>query len=136
MWEDFRHGLFLGSKRFVTRLRKQHMPKKPDKEISAHRQSAASLDPGKISDRAARLLGCDVEVLKKLSRVSGLQKEKRDIIIYLIWQTGMITKEKIGAIFDLTYSSVSHYVGSVKASMANNHKFRDYFEGLNSQFKV
>ena len=65
MWEDFRHGLFLGSKRFVTRLRKQHMPIKPDKEISAHRQSAANLDPVNISDRAARLLGCNVEELKK-----------------------------------------------------------------------
>ena len=136
LWEDFRHGLFLGSKRFVTRLRKQHMPKKPDKEISAHRRSAASLDPGKISDRAARLLGCDVEELKKLSRVSGSQKEKRDIIIYLVWQTGLLTNEKIGAIFDLTYSSVSHSVKAVKSAMAKEHKFRDYIEDLNSQFKV
>ena len=28
LWEDFRHGLFLGSKGFVTGLRKQHMPEK------------------------------------------------------------------------------------------------------------
>ena len=112
------------------------MPKTPDKEISAHRQSAASLDPGKISDRAARLLGCDVEELKKLSRVSGSQKEKRDIIIYLVWQTGLLTNEKIGAIFDLTYSSVSHSVKAVKSAMAKEHKFRDYIEDLNSQFKV
>ena len=112
------------------------MPKKPDKEISAHRQSAASLDPCKISDRAARLLGCNVEVLKKLSRVSGSQKEKRDIIIYLVWQTGLLTNEKIGAIFDLTYSSVSHSVKAVKSAMAKEHKFRDYIEDLNSQFKV
>ncbi len=37
------------------------------------------------------------------------------------------------AIFDLTHSSVSH---SVRARMAKDHKFRDYFEKLNSQFKV
>jgi REP element-mobilizing transposase RayT len=136
LWENFRHGLFLGSKRFVTRLRKQHMPEKPDKEISAHRQSAASLDPSEISDGATRLLGCNVEELKKISRVSGSQKEKRDIIIYLIWQTGLLTNEKIGAIFDLTYSSVSHSVKAVKSRMAKEHKFRDYIEDLNSQFKV
>jgi REP element-mobilizing transposase RayT len=136
LWEDFRHGLFLGSNRFVTRLRKQHMPKKPDKEISAHRQSAASLDPCKISDKAARLLDCNVEELKKLSRVSGSQKEKRDIIFYLIWQAGLLTNEKISAIFDLTYSSVSHSVKTVKSRMAEEHKFRDYIEDLNSQFKV
>jgi len=33
-------------------------------------------------------------------------------------------------------SSVSHSVKAVKARMAKDHKFRDYFEGLNSQFKV
>ena len=76
LWEDFRHGLFLGSKGFVTGLRKQHMPEKPDKEVPAHRQSAVSLDLGKLSNRTARLLGCNVEELKKLSRVSGSQKKK------------------------------------------------------------
>jgi putative transposase len=136
LWEDFRHGLFLGSKSFVTELRRQHMPEKLDKEIPAHRQSAASLDLGKILDRAERLLGCNIEELKKLSRVSESQKEKRDIIIYLIWQTGLLTNEKIGAIFDLTYSSVSHNVKAVKSRMAKEHKFRDYIEDLNSQFKV
>jgi REP element-mobilizing transposase RayT len=136
LWEDFRHGLFLGSKKFVARLRKRYLPENHDKEIAGHRQSAASLDPGTIADRAARLLGCNVKEFKKLSRVSGPQKEKRDLIVYLIWQTGLLTNEKIGAIFDLTYSSVSHSVRAVKARMAKDHKFRDYFEGLNSQFKV
>ena len=39
-------------------------------------------------------------------------------------------------IFDLTDSSVNHSVRAVKARMAKVLKFRDYFEGLNSQFKV
>ncbi len=136
LWEDFRHGLFLGSKKFVAGLRKRYLPENHDKEIAGHRQSAASLDPGAIVDRAAHLLGCDVKEFKKLSRVSGRQKEKRDLIVYLIWQTGLLTNEKLGAIFDLTYSSVSHSVMAVKARMAQDHKFRDYFDSLNSQFKV
>ena len=48
----------------------------------------------------------------------------------------MLTNEKISAIFDLTYSSVSHSVKAVKSRMAKEHKFRDYIEDLNSQFKV
>jgi REP element-mobilizing transposase RayT len=134
--ENLRHGLFLGSKKFVTRLRKQHMPEIPDKEISAHRQSSASLDMAKISNRAARLIGCNVAEFTQIARVSGPQKEKRDIVLYLIWQTGLLTNEKIGAIFDLTYSAVSHSVKAVKARVAKEHKFRDYIENLNSQFKV
>jgi hypothetical protein len=57
------------------------------------------LDPGAIADKAAGLLGCNIKEFKKLSRVSGPQKEKRDLIVYLIWQTGLLTNEKIGAIF-------------------------------------
>jgi chromosomal replication initiation ATPase DnaA len=56
-----------------------------------------------------------------------IQKEKRDLIVYLIWQTGLLTNEKIGVVFDLTYSSVSHSVRAVKARMAKDHKLRDYF---------
>ena len=136
LWEDFRHGLFLGTKKFVTELRKQHLVEKPDKEIPAHRQSAASLDLAKILDRAAQLLGCNVEELKKISRISGAPKEKRDIIIYLIWQTGLLTNEKIGAFFNLTYSSVSHSVKAVKSKISKEDEFKDYVEDLNSQFKV
>jgi REP element-mobilizing transposase RayT len=134
--EDFRHGLFLGSPRFVARIRKRYLPENHDKEIAGHRQSAASLDPGTIAARAARLLGCKVKEFKKISRVSGAQKEQRDLLVYLIWQTGLLTNEKIGAIFDLTYSSVSHSVKAVKARMAKDPKFRDYFEKIKSQFKV
>ena len=136
LWEDFRHGLFLGSKPFVGRLRQRYLPESQNKDIAGHRQSAGSLDPGAIVDRAASLIGCDVGEFRKLSRVSGLQKEKRDLIVYLIWQTGLLTNEKIGAFFELTYSSVSYSVRAVKGRIAKDHKFRDYLESLNSQFEV
>lgn len=136
LWEDFRHGLFLGSKKFVARLRKQFLPEKTDKEISSHRQSANSIDPDEILNNAARLLECDVNEFKKLPRVSRTQKEKRNLIIYLIWKTGLLTNEKIGAMFDLTYSSVSHSVKAVKFRMEKEHNYRDYIEDLHSQFKV
>ena len=103
---------------------------------SAHRQSAGSLEPGEIADRAARLLGCNIEEFKNLGRASGVQKAKRDLIIYFIWQSGLLTNEKIGAMIDLTYSAVSHSVRAVKAGLAADDKFRECFESLNSQFKV
>jgi len=134
--EDFRHGLFLGSKRFVNRLRKQYLPEETDKEISSQRQSAASVSPDETINRAARLLGCNINELNKGRRIYGAEKEKRDIIIYLIWQTGLLTNEKIAGIFGLTYSSVSHCVRSIKTKMAEDPKFETYFSELNSQFKV
>jgi hypothetical protein len=56
--------------------------------------------------------------------------------MYLIWKTGLLNNEKIGAMFDLSYSSVSHSVTAVMFRMAKEHKFRDYIEGLYSQFMV
>jgi hypothetical protein len=55
---------------------------------------------------------------------------------YLIWHTGLANSEKIGTIFDLTYSPVSRSVKAVKSKMAKEDKFKDYIEDLNSQFKV
>jgi chromosomal replication initiation ATPase DnaA len=94
------------------------------------------LDPDKIAVKVARLLGCNIKGFKNISRASGQQKEKRDLVVYLIWQTGLLTNEKTGAIFGLTYSSVSHIVRSVRLRIAKDRKFRTYIEELNSQFKV
>jgi len=55
---------------------------------------------------------------------------------HLIWHPGLLTNERIGAIFDLTYSSVSHSVKAVKFRMAKENKLRDFIKDLNSQFKV
>ena len=134
--EGFRAWLVFRIQEICRSTSQTILPENHDREIAGHRQSAAGLDPVVIENRVARLLGCDVKQFKKLSRVSGPQKEKRDLIVYLIRQTGLLTNEKIGAVFDLTYSSVSHNAGAVKARMAKDHKFRDYFLGLNSQFKV
>jgi len=136
LWEDFRHGLFLGSKRFVKRLREQYLPQETDREISSHRQTAAGVSPEETLNKAARLLGCNVNEFKKRRRMYGPEKEKRDIISYLIYQTGLLTNETIAGIFGLTYSSVSHSVRSVKTRMTEDPQFETYFNELNSQFKV
>lgn len=136
LWEDFRHGLFLGSKGFVKRLREEYLPEKADIEISSQRQAGASLRPDEAVDKVGRLIGCHVDDFLEKQRVRGQLKEKRDLMIYFIWLTGLLTNEKIGALFGVTYSLVSHSVRSVKTKMTNDPKFRAYCDELYSQFKV
>ncbi|TLD41586.1 MAG: hypothetical protein JETT_2132 [Candidatus Jettenia ecosi] len=38
IWEDFRHGLFLGSQKFIDRIRSKYLSEKPDVEIPQKRQ--------------------------------------------------------------------------------------------------
>ena len=136
LWEDFRHGLFLGSKEFVKRLRKEFLPEKADTEIPSQRRAVTISRPDEAVDKAGRLLGCHVDDFLEKQRVRGQLKEKRDLMIYFIWQTGLLTNEKIGALFGINYSSVSHSVRSVKTKMTNDPKFRVYCDDLYSQFKV
>ncbi len=136
LWEDFRHGLFLGSGKFAKRLRQRYLPESPDREITGQRELAAGSDPEEIAEKAADLLDCDLQEFRQLARLSGPKKEKRDLIIYLVWRTGLLTNEKIGAIFGLSYSSVSHRVQAVKDKMARDTKFKKRWDGLYSQIKV
>jgi len=136
LWEDFRHGCFLGSKKFVAQMRKRYLPQKPHNEIPGQKQLADSFNPEIILRKAAKVLNCDFKRLLKSGRLSGLEKDQRDLLIYLIWKTGRLTNARIGALFGVTYSSVSHNVKAAKAKLMQDPKLRAKFNALNSQFKI
>jgi len=37
-------------------------------------------------------------------------KHKRDLIVYFLWSKGFMTNEKLGQLFTMSYSAVSHSV--------------------------
>jgi REP element-mobilizing transposase RayT len=136
LWEDFRHGCFLGSKKFVAQIRKSHLPENPHDEIPGQKQIADRIDPHIILRKAAEMLNCDLKRLTRSGRLSGLEKDQRDAIIYLIWKTGRLTNARIGALFGVSYSSVSHSVKSAKKKIDKDPKLRSIFNIANSQFKI
>jgi len=136
LWEDFQHGCFLGSKKFVAQMRRRHLPDKPHGEIPGQKQLAGSFDPVIILRKAAKMLNFDLRRLSKSGRLSGLEKDQRDLLIYLIWKTGRLTNARIGALFAVTYSSVSHSVKAAKSKLKQNPKLRAKFNVLNSLFKI
>ena len=136
LWEDFRHGCFLGSKKFVAQIRKSYLPEKPHDEIPGQKQLAARIDPLIILRKAADIFNCDLSRLMRSGRLSGAEKNQRDALIYLIWKTGRLTNAKIGALFGVTYSSVSHSVKAAKTKLKKDAKLRAKFDAMNSQFKI
>lgn len=136
LWEDFRHGTFLGSKKFVEKIRKQYLPQKPHPEIPGQRKLAKTINTDDIIDMVKNAFNCDIDRLEKSNRIYGADKDDRDLIIYFIWKTGMLTNEKIGALFGLTYSSVSHSVRSVKTRLKKDSVLEAKIKQLNSQFKI
>ena len=136
LWEDFRHGCFLGSKKFVVQVRKSHLPEKPHDEIPVQKKLADSIDPLIILSKAAEIINCDLSRLMRSGRLSGVEKDQRDALIYFIWKTGRLTNAKIGALFGVSYSSISHSVKAAKAKLKKDTKLRAKFDAMNSQFKI
>jgi putative transposase len=136
LWEDLRHGLFLGSKSYVERIRKEFLPAAPEPAIAQQAQLAKRYDPIRILHKAERILKCDVKRFLQAGRVSGAEKETRDLMIYLIWKAGVLTNDQIGQSFGVSFSAVSHAVKSLKARMQENPKLQAKFNNLYSQFKL
>ncbi|MGD9180025.1 MAG: transposase [Desulfobacterales bacterium] len=136
LWEDLRHGLFLGSKSFVEQIRREFLPAEPEPAIAQQAQLAKHYDPIRILHKAERILKCDVKHFLKAGRVSGAEKETRDLMIFLIWNAGVLTNDQIGRLFGVSFSAVSHAVKSLKARMQEDPKLQAKFEQLYSQFKL
>jgi REP element-mobilizing transposase RayT len=136
IWEELRHGLFLGSRGFVETIRNEFLPPEPQPAITQQVQLAKQYDPIRILQEAERILKCDLKRFVKARRVSGAEKEARDLMIYLIWKAGVLTNDQIGQLFGLSHSAVSHAVKSFKARLSKDERLATKFDELYSQFKL
>ena len=136
LWEDLRHGIFLGSKRFVEKIRKDYLPSETEPGIPQQTQMAKNLDPLRVLRSAQRVLKCDIQRFVQAGRVSGTDKDNRDILIYLLWKTGSLSNNEIGQLFGVSYSAVSHVVRSLKSRMQEDQKLEAKLNRLYSQFKL
>jgi hypothetical protein len=84
LWEDFRHGMIMGTKNFVGKIRSKYMLNTIQQEVPQQRSLGRSLDPVKVLERAARRLNCDLDVIQQLRRIPKSMKGERDLLVYLI----------------------------------------------------
>ena len=136
LFEDLRHGLILGSKQFVEKIREKYAAVKPDVSLPQQRQVAKSFDSKSYLERAEQIFGCNLEKFVHAKRLSGTEKQTRDILLYGVWRTGQLKNENIGRLFGLSYSGVSHAVKSAKLQLAERRQLQTKFDRLNSLFKL
>ena len=105
-------------------------------DIPQQSNMAKQFDPGRFIGKAQRILKCDVQDFVKAGRLSGVQKDNRDLLVYVMWKSGHLTNGRIGELFGLTYSAVSHAVKTLKTRMNDNPGLIRKFTRLNSQFKL
>ena len=134
LFENLRFGLILGSKQFVDKIRKQYLPSSPDASVPQQNQLARTFDLENFLVKAQSKLKCNVKDFVQAGRLSGTDKEKRDLLVYFIWQTGCLRNKQIGNLFGISYSAVSHTVSTVKAQLKKDRKLQAKFKQFNSQF--
>jgi REP element-mobilizing transposase RayT len=134
--EDIRHGLILGTKDFVEKIRKQYLPSKLGSAVPQQNQLKTVDEFDSFLIKAGRSLKCDLNSFVQAGRLSGTDKDKRDLLLYFIWRSGHLKNEQIGNLFGISYSAVSHAVKSIKAKLKKDQKLRAKFLQINSLFKL
>jgi len=136
LWQDFRHGVFWGTRQFVDRMREKYLPEKPHSEIPQQKSVARLTSPQELLEKAAQELGCDLETVRRSTRISPPFRDDRDTLVYFMWNTGVLRNKEIGQLFGLTYSSISHIVKRVKYRLEYETEYSEKMKRLYSQFKI
>lgn len=136
LWEDFRHGMIIGTKEFVDRIRSQYMPDNFHKEIPHHRALGKSIDPEKVLGKAAAILNCDLDYMRHSRRISGFIKDDRDLLVYLVWKICILSNEETGRLFGMTYSAISHILCSMRTRMQNDSYLQIKYNTIYSLCKM
>jgi len=87
-------------------------------------------------EKSARILGCNATDFKNSLRISAQDKYNRDLLIYLLWETGLFKNQEIRNLFGLTYSSISRRAATVRKKIVTDSKLKKQFKRLKSQCKV
>ena len=134
--EDIHHGMILGAKKYVNRIRKQFLPDIPHNDLPQQKQLAKDIKLDDLLTKFAKIVQVDLDKCVQAKRLHGTDKHKRDLIVYLIWNKGLMTNEQLGRLFNISHSAVSHSVKTFKKKMINDKKAKNQFDKINSQFKL
>ena len=136
IWEDLHHGIFVGSEKFVKKIKKRYLPDIPHAELPSQKQVFKDTDIETVLSKAAGLLKCDLKVFRESSRISKFAKVDRDLLIYIAWQSGVTTNQEIGKKFGLSYSAVSQRVKIIKEMLKNDKEVARKYRQIKSLIKI
>ena len=133
--EDLRYGMIIGSKKFVDKIRNTYLPEKPHKEIPQQRDLAKGIDPVVRLKEAAKILDCDLNHFRRVSRITKSERDDRNLLVFSVWKTGRLTNDEIGNLFGMTYSSVSHIVKTVRLKIEKDQDLKEKYGKIYSLFQ-
>ena len=136
VWEDVKHGFIFGSWNFAADLRSRFLGDRKDVELPQHNSLFSVFNPETLVMAASRALGFDLESVRTAKRVRPEEKEKRDVLVYLLWKTGQLSNKAIGSFVGVSYSAISKITSRFDAEMLTDKGLREKLNEFNSQLKV
>jgi len=80
--------------------------------------------------RAAKIVQIDIDKFFQTKWLHGIDKLKYDLIIYFLCNKGITTNEKIGQLFNMSYSVISPCIKIFKDKMNKDKKAKNQFDKL------
>ena len=136
VWEDLRHGIFLGTEKFVNKIKKRYLPDIPHAELPHQKRAIKAVNIETVLSKSARILKCDLDLCRESTRIPNLLKADRDLLIYIAWQSGVATNQEIGEIFGVTYSAVSQRAGVIKELLKKDKQLQKKCQHIQSLIKI
>ena len=136
VWEDLRHGIFVGTEKFVKKIKKRYLPDIPHAELPSQKQAVRDVNIETVILKAAGFLKCDMNLFRQSSRISKSVKVDRDLLIYVSWQLGVATNQEIGEKFGLSYSAVSQRVKIIKEMLNKDKGLERKYRQIKSLIKI
>jgi len=120
----------------LNNLKARFLENKKNGELPQYNSMFREFDSDLLLNKASRNLGFDLEAARKAKKIGAEEKDKRDLLIYLLWKTGRLSNREIGAYFGLTYSAISRRVKVIKDKISAEQRLKDKYQMLKSQIKV
>lgn len=134
--ENIRYNIICGSKKFIKKIKDKYLSEPPDKELSQGTKLYCEIDSDKIINQAAKILGCHISEFKNSRRIKQSDKLKRDMLIYLLYQTGKLTNKQIAEYFGLSNSAISKRVRLFVKEFKRNTQLQREYNKFNSLIQV
>lgn len=78
----------------------------------------------------------DMKSVRTGKRIGAGDKDKRDLLIYLLWKTGRFSNKEIGDYFGLAYSAISQRAKIINRRIPAERDLKNQFATLKLLIKV
>jgi len=136
VFENLRHGIVFGTKRYLNKITKKHLKKESDVELPQLNRIIKDKDPAKLLKSAAKVINFNLTKLSQSDRILKKDIQDRDVLLYFLRGTGLYTNKQIGELFGLTYSAVSRRADIVKSEISKQSEMRQKYSLIKSMIKV